>query len=190
MYPLEVNGRLHTSAQHLHCPQLSCHVLLRNQSRCQIPAHTRIRNRTCGQIPPMDLVFPLAACILGWPLAAGLALFEGAVKVASLLQFRPLGAWGCAQSQQGTTLEYVWLCCEAFNRWINVHDAHWNDMVLHEGSCCLTLTGVYTYKTSSTLPSCTRLSFQTLISVLNLEQISKFMSSAPTLESRQPIAKL
>ena len=63
-------------------------------------------------------------------------------------------------------------------------------MVVHEGISCLTFTRVYTCKTSSRFPGCPRLSFQTIINVLDLEQISKFMSSAPTLDSRQPIAKL
>ena len=63
-------------------------------------------------------------------------------------------------------------------------------MVVHEGISCLTFTRVYTYKTSNRFPSCPRLSFQTITSVLNLEQNSKFMSSAPILDSRQPVAKL
>ena len=63
-------------------------------------------------------------------------------------------------------------------------------MVVQEGISCLTFTKVYTYKISNRFPSCPGLLFQTRISALNLEQISKFVSSAPTLESRQPIAKL
>ena len=63
-------------------------------------------------------------------------------------------------------------------------------MLVHEGNSYLTFTSVHTYKTSSRFPSCPKLSFQTMSSVSNLEQISKFMSSAPTLDSKQPIAKL
>ena len=63
-------------------------------------------------------------------------------------------------------------------------------MVVHEGISCPTFTRVHTYKTSDRFPSCPISSFQTITRVLNLEQISKFMSSAPTVDSRQPIAKL
>ena len=63
-------------------------------------------------------------------------------------------------------------------------------MVMHEGISCLTLTRVHIYKTSSRFPSCSSLSFQTMLNVSNLEQISKFMSSAPIPDSKQPIAKL
>ena len=56
-------------------------------------------------------------------------------------------------------------------------------MVVQEGISCLTFTKVYTYKISNRFPSCPGLPFQTRISALNLEQISKFVSSAPTLVS-------
>ena len=63
-------------------------------------------------------------------------------------------------------------------------------MVVHEGISCLTFTRVYTYKTSNRFPSCPTVSFQTIISVLNLEQMFKFMGSTPTLDSRHPRGKL
>ena len=125
--------------------------------------------RWCGSHAPISQPWVHTSCLQG----------RLAMRWALVAEFHCLSWWSCSQR-------------------VIMHGPQWWEsmmpigmgMVVHEGISCLTFARIYTYKTSNRFPSCPRLSFQTTTSVLNLEQISKFMSSALTLDSRQPIAKL